>query len=100
MIKLVSHHRYRIPMTGHVLLHQSLVWYATEDDKVLGVVVRDRADDDFSWVVLTMHADGYRAIDLDHSKPTFEVATAELHAAMESARYRNSVPHEGTSESH
>jgi hypothetical protein len=81
-IKQIDHRRYRIPRTGHPRLHENLAWFATEGDEVLGVVVRDLIDRDFGWVVLTEHADGYRAVDLGCSLPTVDQATAKLHIAM------------------
>ena len=32
-------------------LHRDLMWYATDDDAVLGVVILDLVDKDYSWVV-------------------------------------------------
>jgi hypothetical protein len=57
----------------------------TDGDTVLGVVIRDRVDDNFSWLMLTCNDEGpgYTAIDLGASLPTREAATRALHAAME-----------------
>lgn len=75
---------YDIRRTGHPLLHRNLAWYATDDDRVLGVVIEDLVDHDYSWVVLTQNEQGpgYTAIDLDHSLTSVDAATAALHAAM------------------
>ena len=31
---------YNVPMRGNPSLHEEQAWYATEDDRVLGIVVR------------------------------------------------------------
>jgi hypothetical protein len=62
------------------------MWYATSDDRVLGVVIRDRIDNDFGWVVLTKDAGMYRGVDVQTSRPTVELATKELHNAMHKAQ--------------
>jgi len=87
-IREVDHRKYDVRLKGHPMLHQNLAWFATEDDKILGVVVRDLIDRDFSWVVLTQNEQGpgYTGIDLAASRPSIEIATAELHTAMERAR--------------
>jgi hypothetical protein len=88
MIRTIDPRGYLIPMTGHPLLHENLSWFATEDDAVLGVVIRDRVDRDFGWVVMTQNdqGPGYSAVDLGCSLPSAEQATAELHIAMERER--------------
>jgi hypothetical protein len=86
---------YGIPWRGHPALHEEIAWFATDDDRVLGVVIRDRVDNDFSWVLLAhasipvpeddseISASGYRAVTLKVSRPTQATATAELHEAMQ-----------------
>jgi hypothetical protein len=75
---------YNIPLSGDPSLHRELMWYATEDNAVLGVVILDLVDKDYSWVVLTENdqGPGYTAIDMGASLPTEEDATAALHDAM------------------
>ena len=84
-IRAVDKHRYNIPKSGDPRLHEELGWYATDNDTVLGVVIRDRVDDNFSWLMLTCNEQGpgYTAIDLGASLPTREAATRALHTAME-----------------
>jgi hypothetical protein len=98
MIKALKSFRdYGIPWRGHPGLHQELTWFATDDDRVLGVVLRDRVDNDFSWVLMAhvdligrddyepdyeTSASGFRAVALTVSRPTQAVATKELHEAM------------------
>ena len=65
-------------------MHRELAWYATDDNAVLGVVILDLVDKDYSWAVLTENdqGPGYTAIDGRISLPTEEDATAGLHDAM------------------
>ena len=87
MIRQVDKSRFNIPMSGYPELHRELMWYATEDDAVLGVVILDLAYKDYSWAVLTQsdQAAGYTTADMGQSLPTEEDATAALHDAMRSA---------------
>jgi len=85
IVNPVNPDHYNIPMTGNPDLHRNLQWYATADDKVLGVVVLDLIDKDYSWVMLTEDAEqgpGFSACDMKHSLPSEEAATIELHATM------------------
>lgn len=90
-IRPVDSKRYFIPMSGDPRLHRELQWYATQDDAVLGVLILDLVDLDFSWVVLTQNnandapPGAYSGIDLDHSLPSREAATQALHTAMTQA---------------
>ena len=86
MIRQVDKFRFDIPTSGHPKLHRELMWYATDDDAVLGVVILDLVDKDYSWAVLTQsdQATGYTTADLGQSRPTEEDATAALHDAMRS----------------
>jgi hypothetical protein len=89
-IKPVQKASYAIPWTGDPRCHEELSWWATEDDRVLGVVIRDRNDDDFSWVVLMQEPGGvFCAIDLAINMPSSAIAAEALHAAM-----RAKVPYE------
>jgi hypothetical protein len=82
-IRPVQKASYGIPWTGDPHCHEELSWWATEDDRVLGVVIRDLVDDDYSWVVLMRHPGGiFRAVDLAINMPSSEVAADALHAAM------------------
>jgi hypothetical protein len=66
-IRSVQKASYAVPWTGDPRLHEEVMWYATSDDRVLGVVIRDRVDNDFI---------------MQTSRPTIELATEELHGAM------------------
>jgi len=87
MIRQVDKSRFNIPMSSHPDRHRELMWYATEDDAVLGVVILDLVDKDYSWAALTQsdQAAGYTTADMGQSLPTEEDATAALHDAMRSA---------------
>ena len=69
---------------------------ATDDDTVIGAVILDLVDRDFSWVALTQNdqGPGYTAIDMAHSRPTVDEATATLHDVIRSvvASNRGLVP--------
>ena len=82
VIRPVQKASYAVPWTGDPHLHEEIMWYATSDDRVLGVVIRDRVDNDFGWVVLTKDHSVFRGVDVQTSRPTVEFATEELHNAM------------------
>jgi hypothetical protein len=56
---------YNIVGDAHSLFHHELACYATDNDRVVGIVVEDKHDHDFGWVALMRDPAGeYRAIDL------------------------------------
>jgi hypothetical protein len=68
-------------------LYQELAWYRGASDRLLGLILCDRLDNDFSWVVLTADATGlYRTVDLHVSLPTQADATAALEVDAWSAQ--------------
>lgn len=71
----------RAPAT--VLLFDEIGWFATADERVLAILVHDRTDDDFGFVVLARdERRRFRAIDADHSFGTEAAATDELFAQL------------------
>ena len=59
-----------LPAT-HAKMYCELEWYATDNDRLLGTVVLDKTDQDYSWVILSRDAQGkYRAAALEASLPT------------------------------
>lgn len=71
----------RVPMI--LQLVQEAAWFATFDERLLGVVVWDRTDHDFGWLVLGRDRRlRYRAVAQDASLPTFEDARNALAGAM------------------
>jgi hypothetical protein len=84
MIRQVDKSHFTTSMSSHPKLHRELMWYATDDDAVLGVVILDLVNKDYSWAVLTENdqGPGYTAIDMGVLFPTEEDATAALHDAV------------------
>ena len=66
-----------------VLIFDELEWYATADERVIGILVRDRIDDDFGCIVLGRDERlRFRAIDVDASLTTQGAARAKLFAKI------------------
>jgi hypothetical protein len=65
-------------------IYRELAWYATADDAVLGGVILDLVDFDYSYIVMTMNEQGvgYTAVDGAVSLTTEDAATEALFAAM------------------
>jgi hypothetical protein len=81
-IKPADKSRYHVPVSGHPLLHEELAWYVTDTENVLGVLIRDRVDYDFSWVVLTKQDGMWCAIKCVASRETAAIALQELKREM------------------
>ena len=66
-------------------LKQELIWFATENDRAIGVIFLDRVDKTFGWAVLTETSEtpGYVTTDLEHSIEDEDEATRRLYIAME-----------------
>lgn len=64
-----------------------LAWYATEDNNRLGVVIEDRIDKTFSWIMWTegKHGEGYVTSDLATGLAEEELATTALYETMNRA---------------
>jgi hypothetical protein len=88
MIRPTNKTQYDIRQSGHPMLHEELEWYVDDNYAVLGVLIRDKIDDDFSWVVLTQNKQGpgFTAVDQQASLPTPKDARVALFAAMVRAR--------------
>lgn len=66
-----------------LLFIKELAWFATADERLIGVITEDRQDHDFGWVVLGRDERlRYRAIDQNASLPTFEASRDQMFAAM------------------
>jgi ribosomal protein L30 len=77
----------RSPYT--IVLFDELEWYATADERVVGVVLHDRTDSDFGCVVLGRdERRRFRAIDVNGSFETAEVARKELFTLMKDQHAR------------
>ncbi len=65
------------------LLHEEVEWFSDHSCRVLGAVVRDRIDDDWSYVVLGRDEHGiFRAIGLEVSIPDQKTAAECLRLHM------------------
>lgn len=83
-----------------ITLLQEAAWFSTPDERLLGVVTRDRIDHDFGWILLGRDRRlRFRCIAVDASLTSFEVARASLAAAMtEHALEPDSSYHQGDEE--
>ena len=62
---------------------EELEWYATADERVVGMLTRDRIDNDFGWIVLGRDERlRFRAIDVDSSFGTPDEARDNLFARL------------------
>lgn len=60
-------------------LVEEIEWYATPDERLLGVIVHDRMDYDYGWVVLARDERlRFRAIDVGSSLATREITREQL----------------------
>lgn len=56
----------RMSLMGHIA--QEISWWATADESLLGVVILDRIDNDYGWLILARDAIGrFRCISVDAS---------------------------------
>lgn len=78
-------------------ISREFAWYASHDERVLGVLLLDLVDNDYTWLVMGRdEALRYRACDLECSLETQDEAYSRLMDAM--ARYSiapDSVFHQG-----
>ena len=75
--------QYDAPFRGDPRLHCEIACYVAIEDRFLGILVQDRVDFDFGWVVLAKDETGrYRCIDVKCSHPTAAEATKALHTSM------------------
>lgn len=66
-----------------LLFIEEVAWFATDDERLIGVVTKDRHDHDFGWVVLGRDERlRYRAIDQNASLPTIEASRNQMFTAM------------------
>ena len=84
MIRQIDRSSFNIPPPERPTQRRELKWYATGDDAVLGVVILNLVDKDYSWAVLTekVRGQGFAAIATGTELATEEDAAAALHAAM------------------
>src|SRR3546814_10001999 len=66
-----------------LLFIKELAWFATADERLIGVITEDRQDQNFGWVVLGRDERmRYRAIDQNASLPSVEASRDQMFAAM------------------
>ncbi len=62
---------------------KELSWWSSENGDILGVVILDRADQDFGWIMLVRDCVGmFRCIDLGVSLSSEQLATLQLRNAI------------------
>jgi N-acetylglucosamine-6-phosphate deacetylase len=83
MIEQVNRADYVVTDYRKELSYIELAWYATHCNGVLGVVIEDRRDKTFSWIMWADEHTGYVTADLAVGLTDEEEATAQLHKAME-----------------
>jgi hypothetical protein len=82
--KPVQKASYPVPHDGNPSLHEEIMWYATDDDRVLGAIIRDKIDNDFGWILLTRGEGGcFRCVDVECSFPSLALATGSLLKKMD-----------------
>jgi hypothetical protein len=64
------------PATG--LLHHEIGWFATESRSAVGTVIRDKVDNDYSWVCFAKEPSGYVCVDVQVSLVTGQAAQHAL----------------------
>jgi len=63
-------------LVGHLrssatrLLFDEISWWANENRSILGLVLFDRHDKNYSWVFFVREPDGYATIAVGHSLPS------------------------------
>lgn len=67
-----------------LVMAEELAWFEHGDERVLGAIIRDRTDNDFSGMVLARDRKGrFRAVHLTHFEPSQRRAEALLRREME-----------------
>jgi len=67
-----------------VRVAQEFEWLATDDERVIGVLVWDRHDHDFGWIALGRdEREQFRAVEVNSTLATADEARAQLVAAMD-----------------
>lgn len=68
---------------GIILIVEEIIWLATEDERLIGIVTFDRIDFDFGWVVLGRDERlRFRAVAVDASLSTAEESETKLRERM------------------
>jgi len=83
-----------------ILIFEEIGWYATSGERLIGMLVRDRADRDFGWIILGRDERlRFRAIDVDNSIENANEAREQLfkklkvwHRKPDEAYYQEDAP--------
>ena len=71
-------------LVGHMvnpataLFHHEIGWFATEFRSAVGTVIRDKVDNDYSWVCYVREPGGYVCVDVQCSLVTGQAAQHAL----------------------
>jgi len=65
-----------------VLTMEEMAWFERRDGKAIGMLVRDKADDDYGWLIHREQEDQFRADEIEVSIETPEKATQNLMKAL------------------
>jgi len=65
-----------------MLMAEEKAWYASTNREVVGVIVFDKTDSDWNFVILGPHADGYRAVDWEGNFESKRKAEERLRSLM------------------
>lgn len=61
-----------------------LAWFATPGERILGILLRDLIDDDFSWVAMARDETlRFRAVEVNASHTTLDQAKTDLFSVLE-----------------
>src|SRR5438309_10139434 len=75
----------RVPMT--TAFSEETAWFEHGSERVLGIVARDRTDNDFTGIVMARDQRGrFRAVELTSFEPTQRRAEVLLRREMEAPR--------------
>lgn len=75
--KFNSYNHYKSPLASLFGIERS--WFADDENNLIGIVLEDRIDKDWAFVVLALHEDGlYRAISVNSSLESMEIAEDKL----------------------
>ncbi len=70
-------------MSRVTLIAEELSWWASHDERLLGMVSRDKIDNDYSWVILARDQIGrFRCVNLNIDHPTQRRAEDSLRTAI------------------
>jgi hypothetical protein len=65
------------------VLAEELLWWSDPDEKVIGLVFRDRPDDDYGWIMLARDRIGrFRCVKIEASQRSEDYATTGLRVAI------------------